>query len=608
MPDSLAGEFPAATREQWQQEVRRVLLKGAPEATHEDFERAFQSRLVTLTDDGIALQPLYTSADAPQTLPAPGQAPFLRGTRSAPRPWEVRQRVWPSVAGSSAVRELESGATGIWLVVDADDVAATVATGLEGVLLDLAPVTLEARAIERQVPAAHALLAQWSSIAADARQGCLGLDPLGAWARSGGAFDLAAAVDAVSEVVADAGVRAPSARVVVVDGSVWHEAGATEAQELAWTLASGAWIVRELVTRGVDLARAAQVLEFRLAATDDQFLTIAKLRAARVLWARILEVAGLPDSERAMRLHAEGSRVMLTRYDTWVNALRSTIACFAAGVGGADVVTVLPHDILLESGGSSLGRRIARNTQTILQMESHLDRVLDPAGGSWFVESLTRDLEERAWALVQASEAAGGIVAMLTGGTVHGALATSRAARQAQVAKRRRPLTGLSEFPNIDDPIPAPIPDPAVPGLAFEPLVLHRLGEELERQRARADAAEQSSGRPTLYLATLGTPAQATARATYAKNLFEAAGIRTVAGPVDDFAASGARVACLCSADTVYAEAGEQAAREMRAAGATRIYLAGRGAGVPGVDEEVGLGCDVLDVLGRALDELGVAR
>ncbi len=607
MPDSLA--VPDTTYDQWLAEVRRVLLKSSPDATDEEFRRAFETRLVSRTDDGIALRPLYTADDVPGPLPAPGQAPYLRGSHSAPRPWEVRQRVWPSVPGSSAVQELESGTTGILLAVDSSDVAAAVASGLDGVLLDLAPITLDVRDVERQVLAACALLDLWESVDVDQRRGCLGLDPLGAWARTGGSFDLSLAMDEVGAVVADAGQRAPRARVVVVDGTVWHEAGATEAQELAWTLAAGVWAVRELVARGIDLRRAAAALEFRMSATDDQFLTIAKLRAVRVLWSRVLEVAGLPDAERAMHLHVEGSRAMLTRYDTWVNALRSTIACFAAGVAGADAVTVQPHDLLLQDGGSPLGRRVARNTQTILQMESHLDRVVDPAGGSWFVESLTRDLEARAWELLQQTERASGIVAMLAAGTVTNALSEARAARQAQVAVRRRPLTGVSEFPNIDDPAPAPMPAPEpADGTLFAPITAHRLAEDLEAERARADAVAGASARPVVYLATLGTTAQSTARATFAKNLFEAGGIRTVTGPVEEFAASGATVACLCSSDAVYAEAGARAAASLRAAGASRIYLAGRAADVPGVDEEVGLGCDVLDVLGRALDVLGVAR
>lgn len=602
---TLAASFDPASRDRWLDEVRRVLLRANPDATDADFERAFSKRLVSETDDGIEIAPLYTQDDVVGGLPLPGQAPYLRGSHTSPRPWEIRQRVWPDAEGSTAVQELESGATGVLLTLDGPD---ELAAALQGVLLDLAPVSLSVDGMAGQVAAASALLAAWDAVPADGRAGCLGLDPMGAWARSGGGFDLRAAMDQVAEVVRTARTHAPGVRVVVVDGTVWHDAGATDAQELAWTLASGVWLVRELVTRGVALDHAAATLEFRLAATDDQFATIAKLRAARVLWARIAEVAGLAAADRRMHLHAEGSRAMLTRYDIWVNALRSTVACFAAAVGGADAITVLPHDLLMDQGGSSLGRRVARNTQTILQMESHLDRVVDPAGGSWYVESLTKELGERAWRLVQESDRAGGVVEILESQAVQAAIAESLAARRAEVATRKRPVTGLTEFPNIDDPAPPGRPAPNGSAVRFAPLTLHRLADEFEDQRARVDRAAGSGKRPLIYLATLGTAAQSTARATYAKNFFEAAGIRTVAGPVADFPASGATVACVCSSDPVYAEAGAAAAAELRAAGATRVYLAGRGADVPGVDEEVGLGVDVLEVLNRALDSLGVAR
>lgn len=608
---TLAGDFPAPTREQWLAEVGRVLLKGTPGASEDDLRRAFEKRLVSRTDDGIAIQPLYTADDAPGPLPAPGQAPFVRSTHAAPVAWEVRQRVWPGIVGSSGVVELESGTTGLLVTVDASagEVTAGIDRALDGVLLELAPVSLDVADPADQIGAARHLLARWDSAGtpADDRRGCLGLNPLGAWALAGGAFDLPGTVDAVADVVREAAASSPRVRPVLIDATVWHEAGATEAQELAWAVGSGVWILRALAELGIPVDRAARAVEFRFAATDDQFLTIAKLRAARRLWARVLEVAGAAETDRAMVLQAETSRAMLTRYDIWVNALRSTVACFAAGIGGADAVTVLPHDVLVEEGGSSLGRRVARNTQTILQMESHLTRVVDMAGGSWFVESLTDELARHAWAIVQQLEASGGIVASLESGALQAAAEQARAGRQQQVALRRRPITGVSEFPDIDERPPGAASSPApVEGARFTPMAPHRLSEEFEAQRARADAHATAGDRPVVYLATLGTPAQGTARATFAKNLFEAAGIRTVTGSVEEF--DGSSVVCLCSSDAVYSEAAAGAVERLRAAGAQQVYLAGRGADVPGVDEEVGLGSDVLDVLTRALDALGVAR
>ena len=603
MTDSVqfASGFAPATKADWLGEVRRVLLKGRPEATDEEFAEAFTQRLVTRTEDGLAIQPLYTAEDAPVHGAAPGQAPFIRSTHTAPTAWEIRQRVWPEAPGSSAAAELESGATGVLIqMAGSPDLAST----LEGVLLDLAPVSLSGASIEQ----AGDLLDLWESagIRAQERRGSLGIDLLGAWARSGGAGDLDPQVDALAALVQRGHEHAAQARVVLVDGTVWHDAGATDAQELAWSIAAGLWVTRALVDRGVDLATVVRSIEFRFAATAEQFATIAKLRAARWLWSRALEVAGIDEVDRAMCIHAECSRVMLTRYDVEVNILRSTVATFAAAVGGADAITVPPYDLLLRAGGSPLGRRIARNTQSILMLEANLARVIDPAGGSWFVESLTRDLAAQAWTMVRESEREGGILRMLEGGGITSMLAATRESRNRAISHRRRPITGVSEFPNIDEHRPVILAEEAsAEGVRFEPLTLHRLAEDFEAQRARADAM---ATRPVIYLAALGTPAQSTARSTFAKNFFEAAGIATLAGDVEGFAASGAELACLCSTDPVYSDQGAAAVEILRAAGARRIFLAGRGARVPGVDEEIGIGVDVLDVLSRTLDEIGAPR
>ena len=607
---TLAGEFEAPTREQWLRAVHGVILKSSPDASPDEFQAAFDKQLVTRTEDGIAIQPLYTAADVEGTAGLPGEAPFVRSAHAEPRPWEIRQRVWSNVGDSSAVAELESGATGLLVETDANVDVDALDRVLAGVYLELAPVSLASPVSDPGFAAAEALLELWErrgTPVAD-RHGSLGVDPLGTWLRTGGAVDLVNTFDRAAALVARAHASAPDARVITVDGTVWHEAGATSTQELAWTIAAGAAVVRSLVSDGVSLDVAMRSLEFRFAATADQFTTIATLRAARRLWARVAEVAGASVDSAAMCQHADASRVMLTRYDTYVNTLRSTVACFSAGVGGADAVTVWPHDALLATGGSRHGRRLARNTQSILQAESNMWRVIDPAGGSWFVESLTDELATAAWNELQAVETKGGIVEAVTAGHVHETLGADLAARRQAIATRRRPLTGLTEFPNIaeDAPSRAPMSDSAA-GPLFEPLRLHRLADDFETQRGRADAhAARTGRRPSVFLATLGTPAEHTARLTFAKNLFEVAGIETVPGEPSDFSAAATRVVCVCSSDSIYKERAADAVAALKAAGATRVYLAGRRLDIAGVDEELGMGSDVLDVLTRALDHLGV--
>ncbi len=569
---SLAGDFPATTDAEWRAAVRGVVLKGRPDADDREFAAAFARQLVTTTADRLEIQPLYTEGPTPDAA--------TRGARTGP--WEIRQRV----ADDGALSELENGATG--LLVDVDT-PARLAAALAGVHLEMVPVTLADGAL------AGALIDLWDAAQTPLREraGTLGVDPIGAWARAGGTADLAAARAAAGELLERVAGHPDAVRALVADGTLWHGAGATPAQELAWTIAAGADYVRTFGDA------AAERIELRWAADADQFMTIAKLRAARQLWAR---AAGSGPGFH----HAETSRAMLTRYDTWTNALRSTIACFAAGVGGADAVTVWPHDALVVAGGSPLGRRIARNTQTILQSEAHLWRVADMAGGAWFVETLTDQLAAAAWAELTRIEELGGLVAAIEQGAVHAALDDVLRARATRVATRRQPLTGLSEFPDIAEQPPPAVTDAASTDTPtpFRPFALVRLAQEFEDQRSRADQHWRRTGaRPTVYLATLGTAAQFTARATFAKNLFEAGGIATVSGPVAAFTGG---VACLCASDPVYAELGAAAAAKLRAAGARRIYVAGRKLDLPGVDEGVGVGSDVLDVLSRALDSLGV--
>lgn len=608
----LAAEFSPATHEQWLRGVEAVLMKGRPDAGPDAFAEAFRRRLVHRTEDGIEVRPLYTADDGVPDPGRPGFAPFVRGAAAAPSSWEVRQRVWIDAEGSAARHELESGATGVWIdqseTLDVDELDRV----LDGVLLDLAPITVSA---PDAVASARALVELWDrrSIAPEQRRGTLGVDPVGRHARSGGASDLDAEIKEAVEMAAEVLVVAPRARTIVVDATTWHDAGATDAQELAWATATGATYVRALVAGGLTVDQALASLEFRFAATADQFATIAKLRAARRLWARVAEVAGAPERARGQHQHAETSRAMLTRYDPWVNVLRSTVACFGAGVGGAAAVTVLPHDVLRLPGGSRLGRRVARNTQSVLLAETNLARVVDPAGGSWFVESLTDELAHTAWRHVKDVEASGGIADALRAGVITEHVDAALGARRRVVGSRARPITGVTEFPDLGEVPPSrsdQVGDDAAGGgeidTPFPPLVLHRLAEAFEHQRGRADRTTSATGsRPTVYLAVLGPPVVHTARATFAKNLFEVGGIGTVSGPPASFAASGSTIACLCSSDAVYASDAATAVAELRGAGATQVYLAGRNAAVDDVDEEIGMGVDVLDVLTRALDQLG---
>lgn len=660
---SLAADFPAATRAQWRALVDKV-LKGA------DFER----RLVRRTYDGILVQPLYTAEETAglgEAAGLPGATPYVRGAMVAGTVvggWDIRQHHAhpdPTTANAQILEDLERGVTSIQLRLDQaltaggtepDGVVVHDLTdlerALEGVYLDLAPVGLEAG--PRFAEAAALLLSflERRGIDRATARADLNADPIGALAR-GQAFELPVAHGRSMELAQEVAAFWPGVTTFLADGRPYSAAGATEAQELACMVATGIYYLRALAEAGIPVAEAARQIAFGLTADADFFPAVAKLRALCRLWAHVLQVAGAPDAAGFMRLHAETAARMFSRRDPYVNMLRSTVAAFAAAAGGATSITVLPFDHALGLP-DAFARRIARNTQLILLEESNLHRVIDPAGGAWYVETLTDELARKAWAIVQEIERRGGMVPALFEGYPQGLIAASWAERAKNIATRRDPLTGVSEFPNLhEEPrrteaydagklvasarsklaaartggmsladllvrarTGAALGAPTFAASGVTPLPVHRLGEAFETLRDRSDAVLARIGeRPRVFLCNLGRLAEFTARATFAKNLFEAGGFETVpSDPLPStedvghaFKASGARLTAICSSDENYAAMAEDAARALKRAHAGRIYLMGRpdeaqraAYEAAGIDEFVYMGADVLDTLKRA--------
>jgi methylmalonyl-CoA mutase len=609
----LAADFPAPTRQDWRELVRAVLVR-AGRSTAGDAE-APEDLLAATTYDGIRIAPLYTADDPTPDAGLPGLPPFTRGGRpdgTTARGWDVRARhddPDPAAVNTAVLADLEHGVGSLWLAVGPGRLPVDgIGAALDGVLLDLAPVTLDAGAAAEA--AADALLAVHAERGVPAAEvgGNLGVDPVGLAARTGTEPDLASAAALVTR---HAGTY-PNLRGIVVDALPYHQAGGSDAEELGCAVATGVAYLRALTDAGLDVDTAARQLEFRFAITADQFLGIAKLRAARRLWARVTEVCGVRPANRAQRQHAVTSPAMMTTRDPWVNLLRTTVACFAAGTGGADAVTVAPFDVAI-GRSNAFARRIARNTQSILLEESRLAGVIDPAGGSWYVESLTDALARRAWDVFTDLERGGGIVAALASGELADRLAATWAVRAANLATRTDAITGVSEYPNLTEP------DVRRPPLAPEAaggLPTLRYAQDFERLRDRSDAELAASGsRPSVLLATLGPVAAHTARAGFAANLLQAGGIDTpTAGATDGpdavvaaFAASGATVACLCGTDKAYAEQAVTIVGALKDAGATAVLLAGAPSdeyAAAGVDVFLYRGCDALDVLRTTWDRL----
>ena len=538
----------------------------------------------------------------------------------------------PKAANAQALEDLNNGASGLTLVFPGaisdygyalPPTEAAIAQALEGVHLD-AGVTLELEfgPPSRQAAGMVAAYVKAKGIAPSAVDIRFGFDPLGAMATRGAApMPWTELAPVVTGLIADFAAQGFTGPFAVADGRPVHAAGGSEAQELAFVLANAVAYLRAMEAGGIALDDARRFIFFRLAADQDQFLTIAKFRALRKLWARIEEACGL--APRPAFVAAETAWRMMTKRDPHGNIVRATIAALAAAVGGADAVTVLPYTAALGLP-DALARRIARNTQTILIEEANLHRVADPRRGLRRHRSAHRcALRNRMDAFHESSARAARREA-LNAGLIQREVAKVRAEREANVARRTEPLVGTSDFPDLNEErvsvlgaAEASSPQTAAHQI-FEPLRAFRLAEPFERLRDASDVYLAKHGeRPRVFLATLGRPAGFTTRAGFAKTLFESGGIEAVTESgltgseaiVKAFKDSGAKLACLCSSDKVYASEAAEAAKALVAAGAEHIYLAGK----PGNDQELAAagigtfvyqGCDTLQVLQQAFERL----
>jgi methylmalonyl-CoA mutase len=664
---TLRDDFPPVDYDAWRP-LAEADLEGA----------SFEQKLVTHTYEGIDLQPVYTRRDRPGEGDPdgfPGLPPFVRGSRplgAVPTEWDLRQEhAHPDLVttNQAILEDLQGGVTSLLLRLDAaarggfdpDSPGAAELAGRDGVMayhvedfdaalagvhLDMVGITLEAGAAF--LPAAALLAALWRrrGIPPDQACGAFNADPLAVLARDG---QLPVPPEDVLAQLANLAAwtaqQYPHVTAVRVGTAPYHHAGATAAQDLAFGMATAVEYLRAMTRAGLDVDTAARQVLFSISVGTHHFLAIAKLRAARRLWSRVVGACGGSPAAGAMRLHSRVSKRVLTLRDPYVNLLRNTAACYAAGLGGAEAITSVPFDAVAGLP-DALSRRIARNTALVLQEEAQLHRVIDPAGGSWYLDWLTGQVAEKAWAIFQEIERDGGMLAAVRSGRVARQIDWAFAPRARNLARRKEGITGVSEFPNVGEtPVVRAAPDRAAlraaaarrlaairlssdrptreglasvtfsPGhlvtlssegaslgqlarmlgfharpTAIPPLALHLFARPFEELRDATDAWWAAHGkRPQVFLANMGPVAHHSARAIYAKNFFEAGGFevlgndgfREADAAAQAFARSGATVAVICSSDKLYPDTVPQVAPKLKAAGARCVVLAGN----PGANE-----------------------
>lgn len=557
-------------------------------------------KLIKTTYDGIPINPLYNRADELDEAALPGVFPYRRGAAGVGQEnqgWGVAESFDEKSTNQQVLDSLYNGTTNLVIQGSAD-----IATLLNGVYLSLCPVRLFAGV--RTVEQAKALFDVADSQQEPPQLIELGATPLTSMVNGGATISL----DDTIELAKQAAQR-DNTRAILVDAVTFSNQGATDAEEIGLALAAGVEYLRALTDAGFTIEQALDQISFRFATTDDQFAQIAKFRAARQLWARVAEIVGAPEHGTCPQ-HALTAPVMFTQRDPWVNMLRSTVAAFAAGVGGATDVEVLPFDWAIPGGlpktSRSFARRIARNTNLLLLEESHLSHVIDPGGGSYFIEAFTTQLADKAWEVFTSVEAEGGLQQAFAAGTVAKLLDDAHEAQRKDIARRIKKITAINEFPNLAE---APLPA----DLRVEPSRVRRWAAEFEALRNRSDAYMEVRGtRPAAVLIPLGPLAKHNIRTGFATNLLASGGIGAlnpgqVTPGTEEFttAAKSAAIAVICGTDQEYDATGKDAYEALRAAGVDTILLAGSPGHEFEPDGYLNMKIDAAATLAELLTKLG---
>lgn len=622
-PERLFQEFPPVSTDAWEAKILED-LKGA------DYEK----KLIWKTAEGFSIKPYYRAEDLEnisafaQSLP--GQFPYIRGRKTGSNDWKICQDIETADierANATATDALARGANAVSFNCEKVNSAQDLAKLLKGI--DTDKVTLNFNSA-KSYPALAGWLTEVLGDAAAAANGSFDFDPI-SYVLLNGNFYASQQKDfeQLTEMLKFKS-SLPDFRLITVNGQYFHNSGSTLTQELAFALASGNEYMAHLTANGVDAGTAAASLVFHFAAGSNYFMEIAKLRAARLLWAKIVE-QHKPTNEAAaaMHIHVTTANWNKTIYDPNVNMLRTTTEAMSAAIGGADLITVLPYDINFKEP-DEFSTRIARNQQIILKEESSLEKVIDPAAGSYYIESLTASMADAAWALFLQVEEKGGMTEAAKTGFIQDSVASSAKMRNADIAARRMIMLGTNQYPNLQENmlnrIQADVEDDSETTTSqaaiYKVMEPYRGADAFEDLRLATEIYESEEGRrPHVFLLTIGNLAMRKARAGFSSGFFGCAGYKvtdnagftSVEDGVNAALAAEADIVVLCSSDEEYAEIAPAAAQLLKAAKhEIQVVVAGfpkelvDSLKAAGVDEFIHVRTNVLDTLYAFQQKLGV--
>ena len=552
--EKLFSDFSPVTTQEWMDKIT-VDLKGA------DFEK----KLVWRTNEGFKVKPFYRLEDLEglrTTNALPGEFPYLRGTKKSDNVWLVRQEILvdsPKEANTKILDILNRGVDSLSLHLKSQDVnPKSIETLLEGVCADCIELNFTV-CLNHVVELAKVLVAyfQKENYNLAQLQGSINCDFydkvfVAGKLKEGMADTYKALIDAVELL--------PLYRVIQVSPVTLNNAGAFIYQELGYALAWGNEYLNKLTEAGIPAEVVARRIKFNFGISSNYFMEIAKFRAARMLWANIV-ASYTEDHEAAkMKVHAETSSFNLTLFDAYVNLLRTQTEAMSAALAGVDSMTVMPFDKAYKNP-DDFSERLARNQQLLLKEESHFEKVIDPAAGSYYIENLTVSIAQQAWNLFLAVEEEGGFESALKNGSVQEAVNASNKSRHEGVAKRKEVLLGTNQFPNFNELSDGkePVNAAAAAETELTPLVFDRAASEFEALRLET---EKSGKRPKAFMLTIGNLAMRQARAQYSCNFLACAGyevvdnlgFETVEAGVEAAMAANADIVVICSSDDEYAE------------------------------------------------------